>query len=458
MAQSYSSSISTIKNQIFANESAQFKLTVHNPLGQIQQFSIYTPDVEWSLTTVPATDYLMKIYPYSLSETLIEITPFAFTQPGIYGVTINAKPLGGEELLSKTVVVEILSEHPVIGAYLPSVHLAANVPEQVDPRNPFTIRIDLVNQNPLNISMLDIRLSSQLFERAYSTSLGALESKSVDFTIVLDEDQAPLTDTIRISASTRSEDKLYQFEAFPVQYDIVEYGTITQRADKESELLKTTTVYLLENTGNAQKQHELFVDRNLMLAPITSFSPEPHIEEQEGEKKYVWRFVLEPGQRAEVRKTVNYWPPAIILAAVVIVLVLYYWLRSPVIAKKTSQVLSVRHGGISELTIQLDIRNRSKGSLHHVQLMDKLPNLLDFKKEKGIGIVMPDKVLKHEKKGTILKWGLGSLEPYEERVITYKTISKLSILGGLSLPVCVVKYDQDGAEGTTRSNVLYLKT
>jgi hypothetical protein len=454
----YSSSISTLKNQIFANESALFKLTIHNPSSRIEQFSIYTPDVEWSLATIPSRAYILKVYPYALSDTLIEITPSTFTESGVYGITINAKALGGNELLSKKVVVEILSERPVMGEYLPSVHIAATLPEEVDPREQFTIRVDLVNQNPLNISELDLKVGSQLISRSYKTNLGALESKSVDFTIALEPDQPPVEDTLRVSASTRRADKLYQFEAFPVLYRVVEYGTVTEEAQKEGHLLKTTTVYKLTNTGNSQKQYTLRVKRNLLLAPITSFSPEPAVEEIEGSKQYVWRFVLEPKQQADVRKTVNYWPPVMTAAAVIIILVFYFWLRSPIVVVKSSQVLSVKHGGISELTIQIDVRNRSKTSLHNVKLIDKLPNLLDLKKEKGVGVVVPDKVLTHEKKGTILKWNMGSLEPFEERLITYKTVSKLSILGGLSLPVSIVKYDQDGAEGSTRSNVLYLKT
>jgi hypothetical protein len=136
---------------------------------------------------------------------------------------------------------------------------------------------------------------------------------------------------------------------------------------------------------------------------------------------------------------------------------LYYMFRSPVVAYKSSEILSLRHGGISELKIQLDVRNRSKTILKNVHIIDKLPNLLDYQKETKVGLLEPDRVLRHEKKGTILKWDCGSLEPFEERVLTYRAVSRLSILGGLSLPPSFISYDREGIEGSTTSNVLYLK-
>ena len=49
-------------------------------------------------------------------------------------------------------------------------------------------------------------------------------------------------------------------------------------------------------------------------------------------------------------------------------------------------------------------------------------------------------MLTHDIKGTLLKWNIDILEGFEERMITYKIKSKLSILGSLKLSPAVIKF------------------
>ena len=50
-------------------------------------------------------------------------------------------------------------------------------------------------------------------------------------------------------------------------------------------------------------------------------------------------------------------------------------------------------------------------------------------------------------------WNLPTVEPYEERIITYKIKSKLSIVGGLTLPAAYLKYKpRNGREQIILSN------
>ena len=77
-------------------------------------------------------------------------------------------------------------------------------------------------------------------------------------------------------------------------------------------------------------------------------------------------------------------------------------------------------------------------------------------KEIQIGTIKPVNIAKHKRIGTIVKWQIISLEKYEERIITYRIRSKLSILGGLILPAAKLKFKEKGKERVVKSSKLKL--
>ena len=48
--------------------------------------------------------------------------------------------------------------------------------------------------------------------------------------------------------------------------------------------------------------------------------------------------------------------------------------------------------------------------------------------------MQPHAVLKHPKKGIMIRWNIETLEAGDERVLSYRMKSRLPILGELSLP------------------------
>ena len=56
----------------------------------------------------------------------------------------------------------------------------------------------------------------------------------------------------------------------------------------------------------------------------------------------------------------------------------------------------------------------------------------------------PDSVQRNEQKGTLLKYVIAELEPFEERIITYKIQTQLNILGGVTLPEIVGRFVSAG--------------
>ncbi|MBW2986276.1 hypothetical protein KY333_02810, partial [Candidatus Woesearchaeota archaeon] len=148
----------------------------------------------------------------------------------------------------------------------------------------------------------------------------------------------------------------------------------------------------------------------------------------------------------------NFQPILIISIAILIILISYFVFRSPVVMRKTATVIATKEGGISELKIIIEIINRSKKQIKHVKIIDNVPRIAELAKEYDVGTVKPDKVVQHERKGTLVKWSLDEVDPGEERVISYKVKSKLSILGGVTLPSAAAKFDVGKRHRTANSN------
>ena len=55
-------------------------------------------------------------------------------------------------------------------------------------------------------------------------------------------------------------------------------------------------------------------------------------------------------------------------------------------------------------------------------------------KELSIGSMQPHAILQHPKRGVMIKWNIEALEAGDERVLSYKMISRLPILGEFNLP------------------------
>ena len=133
-------------------------------------------------------------------------------------------------------------------------------------------------------------------------------------------------------------------------------------------------------------------------------------------------------------------------------IILYYFMRSPVMLKKEAIVIGTKEEGISDIKVVLHIKNRSSNVFDKIVITDRLPHIAELSKESETGTINPTSVTRSEKKGVILKWELPGLERFEERIISYKIKSKLSILGGFTLPLAVIRfYDKKGRERMSKS-------
>ena len=166
-----------------------------------------------------------------------------------------------------------------------------------------------------------------------------------------------------------------------------------------------------------------------------------------GARYHVWSFTLAPKEIMKVSRVENY---QILIAVIILAIagvLAYYFTRSPIIAVKEAIALREEgEEGSSSLKIRLFVKNRTGGTLSGVSVIDKVPSIATYKAEETLGTVSPTKVVSSQKRGTVLKWELDLLEPYEERILSYSLVSQLKIVGKLRLPRGKIQFTSKGGK------------
>ena len=247
----FESSLTPIRNSILLNESALFELDLRNDLSTIENFIIFTSQIEWDLTSVEEGGRNPRLYPETSRVITLLIKPTNYITPGYFNVPITIKNVETGELRTVPANVEIRSRTGSSGRYLPGVRTEVHVSPNVDPREEFPIRINLINQNPLNISALSLELRSNIIQKTYATKLDPLETKTINFNIRIDPLTSPQDDILYTTIFVGP----HKFEPVPQAFSIVAYGEVKETIDTKRGFFQTTKVVTLENEGNAIKTH-----------------------------------------------------------------------------------------------------------------------------------------------------------------------------------------------------------
>jgi len=218
--------------------------------------------------------------------------------------------------------------------------------------------------------------------------------------------------------------------------------------------LKTTDAVSLVNTGNKDRVFTYTRPANILGKMFTSFEPKPQVLTTEEGTEWQWEFYFAVGEERSITIVENYRSLLYLALLILAGFAGYYLFRSPVVLKKSAMVIERREGGISEVKILIELKNRSKRSMSQVSVIDKIPSLATLSKTFEIGTLTPTKITHDASGNTLAKWTIAELDSLEERMLTYKIRTKYSILGSLKLPVCVSKFHSaTGRKSGTKSNI-----
>ena len=423
---------------IYSNETAEYTFTVTNPGSSDERIEIvFGLDSKWSFETDPLSYLSGFTVPAGSSLSFgVRIHPYSsLISSGKYAISIPLRSETGEE---ETPEVYLYIRNPnALSGYLPSLNFLLDAQEQVDPRQIEKVRLDIINRNPLNITSLDVILKSDLYNASQNTHVEPLSTTSVLFEIPYNSHQPPTTDTLELTVVVG--EKI--FTPIKKQIQIIPYADIVEvHYPASSFFFKTTEKAEYTNNGNADTTKQFKYPVGLFSRYFTSTHPAGAVVEDQGLWYYETDVLLPAGIPISFTYSINYRPIIWVLLALALLLWCYYKFRSPLTVRKEVVTLSVSKEGHTKLKILLHVKNRTLHLVDDVAIEDKIPAVAEIDKHFEIGTVKPEKILKHEKAGTILHWHFPHLEAYEERIITYKLSSMYQIVGNFQLPGAVVHF------------------
>ena len=440
-----------IKDAIGIEEDAKYRLEIKNNLDIRQEFRIYTLDYPfWDIRTEPIVNpILLEVRPQSNASIEIFLDPLHVTQAGAYIVNVNVKAESTGQMLSVPIEVGIKSIEPLIGGYVPTVITSVSIPEKIDPREEIPIKINLNNQNPINYDDLIIKIESDVINDAISYKLGPREEKVLALAKKADPFTKPQKD--KLSVTVFKGERLI-VNPIVKQVEILEYGSLEQTATKKG-FLRTKKEFLF-SSNNENYIGQAKAETTFFKALFTSTSPRAKTVVEGGKRYLAWDIELQGANTLKITVTENLLPLLVIIILIIVLVVLYYLFRSPLVMMKEAKNIHKRDGGISEMRVVLHIRNRGSVPVKNIDITERVAHLMHVERDVSIGTMHPEKILRHENRDTIVKWIVESVEPHEERVLTYTIKSTLPILGGLTLPAAGAKFHYNEKVFVASSNRL----
>jgi len=447
-----------INNSVKPGEWAKFDITIRNNKIADDSFLVKIPEegIEWSSLAQPPT-------------MLGNYFPILGNHIKTFRLLLKDKDLPRISKFPKTVTLQVYSERDkanyitMLPVYLVSgeayvetktdLSVGLNIPKFIDPRNSYSLKLMINNNNAKQYENLKVKIESSLFERDATIDLDGNSTNAVDFTVNFNNDQEPMKDTI--SFKVYEEDTLiYQGST---DYEVVSYRmAFKQDSVYTTKFFKTTEEIKLTNEENSESTKDVMIPVGFWKRLVTSTDPDAEVQDIDGQKHLVWTVTLDSGDSTSVTLVTNNRIYLFIIILLALGIFLYIMFRDPVVITKNAERIKMIQGGIVEMKIMLLVKNRSKKNLDHSEIIERIPHLIKYEERHEHGSLPPDSKVANQK-GTVLKWNL-DLDAKEERIITYHLKTSLNILGGINLPPALVRLKVKKGHVTIKSNPVRIAT
>ena len=440
-----------IKNSITIDEVAKFKIEITNNFNKEQTFRIYSLAYPiWDIYTEPIINpILLDVAPNSKNSVELIVNPLTKRNiiEGPHFISLKVRSKTTNEALSIPLKISVTSTASLIKGYVPTIIANVKIPKKIDPREEIPIEITLDNQNIIDYTDLKIEIVSNLIKDSINTGLGPKGTKTLTLTKKLDSFTAPQKDNFAVRV-LKGDRVLVGPITTPIE--ILKYSKEGETNIKKG-LLKTerSTIFY---SNDKDYSGELKIESSFFRSLFSSTNPKAKILKEGSKRFFVWDIKLDENNSMNVTIIENYRTLFWVIAFMILLVILYFIYRKPLVIRKESKDVKKKEGGIFSLNVILYIKNRSSKKIENIELKEALPDIAELEKDISIGTLKPTKLLKHEKKGYIIKWDIESLEVGEERVLSYKIQTKLPVLGDLNLPVATAKFRYNNKDMTVNSN------
>ena len=450
-------SVEPVKDTIIPSGEAAFDLLISNRQKINDTFTIKYIDINWELLSSPLYHYFsgVDIVAGSTERVKLFVQPAGNNMPfGNYRLDLTVSSNEGKSSAKVPLYIQIRSEKPLISEYLAAVSKIVEIPAGISPKGEFAVSVNLLNRNPKNITDLEVLLTSRLFSREVHTSLPPLESRNITEVFSIDPLTPPQRDVLNVKLILDGQilspeiNEPYEISAYS---EIVEVSSNTKKS-----FLKTKYTAAYRNDGNVENSKVVEVKTNSLKNLFTDSESAIKISRPEG-KYLAWELNLQPSQEVAIGYTRSYRGLFFSILTLAVAVALYYLMRSPVTAAKRAGIINASNGGISEFRIFIHIKNRSSKNFERFTVTDTLPIMASVSVDSQPGTVAPASIYNDGEK-TVIKWELDTIEAKEERILSYKVKSKLSVIGDVSLPKANVRFfSKRGTKIVTQSKPVSLR-
>ncbi len=423
-----------VKDKIKIEETAKFELEITNSLNEQQTFSVYSLSYPtWDIRTEPIINPIeVDVAPGSKETLELLVNPLDVRNiiEGPHIISVRVKSKSTNDVLGVPLKVGVISREALIEGYVPTIVMNVKIPGKVDPREDIPVEIILDNQNIINYSDLKLKIDSNLIKDTIDFDLGAKEEKEFELSKKLDPLTQPQKDVF--SVSILMDGKVIS-GPLAAPLEITEYAGQEKSAIKKTFLKAEQDIIFQSN--NKDYSGKIKAEVSFFKSLFSSTRPKAETLQEDNKRYFVWDVELDENNSMKVSVITNY---SILFFAIILAIVLilvYYRFRSPMAMRKEAKNITKKEGGIFSLKVVLHIKNRSNKKIEDIELREVIPNIASIEKDISIGTLRPSKILRHEKKGSIIKWDIDHLDVGEERVLSYKIKARLPILGELATVV-----------------------
>jgi len=446
--------VETFNNTITKDESATFRVIIQNTADYDDYYTLSTRDVNWMINVEPASAFVPAD---SEKEFLISLSPKPLVSEGKsywVPVKIKSEKTGFYFEEQKKFAIYVVDPNLKIGNYSFTVTPVVSIENTVDPREKVSVRVVLRNRNAKQIDNMKVVVNGEAFYKEYVTKLLPLEEKTNEILFEIDPLAEPGKKTLTLTIF--SSDGKNQGESTD-EYEIIGYADLQRTASKGTIFFRTTQKFSIVNNGNEKATAEEKFSMNIIQRLFTKFTPAAVKEKgTDGKNYYVIRQELGSEEKLEGKAVTDYRIIVLIIVLIIAIIVLYYVLRSPLIIVKGAEPLGRTEDGLSEIKVRLYLKNRSRKQIANLRVVDFVPSIAEIDRKTHLGSMEPVSIGKG-RRGTVPRWEMDALEAYEERIITYRIKSKLTLIGGIRLPSAKAVFDAgQGKERTTYSNSINL--
>ncbi|MBW3011842.1 hypothetical protein KY311_01530 [Candidatus Woesearchaeota archaeon] len=448
--------VTAVDDRIYRNESAQFKVSITNNRAFDSKMTFSAPDAIafWDISAVPLTDYPLVFVPADQSrDVLLKFRPISsLMMPGTKRLVLKVTSDKGASIESDIMIL-VLSEDIRFGKYYPRVLVEGmEVPALINPKQEYLFYFFVENMNSLNLSDVVLQLDGNVVNKTeHHFAIGPYGKKTLEVRPNINPFATPGKNSISIKMIANEEiikeyKKDVEVEEVFLPYDYKE--------NIQKSFLKAWFNYTVHNPANVPQPEPVKIETGYIDRLFSSTKPKATIY-KEGGHFYSWP-ALQPGETINVVIVRSHRSLLYIAIALVVLLIIYYYFKPDLVIKKEAIRVVVKEGGLSDSLIRLNIKNVSGVKLENVRVVETIPNIAEYVKEDKLGVIPPTSIRQFDISGTKLEWVFDELGPREERILTFKMVSKLKVLGKFRLKATEASFMKKGKKKTCYSNTLTL--